>query len=267
MAENDQNNDEYKFAELDSYDNDLMGDSKKDSAGSFDSQQGQEPKSNDFFRKVLIVIGTVIFIMVMYKVITAFFFKGKTEVAETKPTIPPVTQQITPQPQPVQQPSSLTPIQVQPAVVEVDPNFKQRVSAIEVMQESLKNEVSSLSAQVNSINNNINSLNTQIGKMNMIIESLTTQIAKQSEALNVLMVKSQPKRVVRVAKPVVQRIYFYLQAVIPGRAWLIGSNGSTLTVREGSKIPGYGIVKLIDSIQGRVLTSSGQVIRFSQDDS
>jgi intracellular multiplication protein IcmG len=32
-------------------------------------------------------------------------------------------------------------------------------------------------------------------------------------------------------------------------------------------LPGYGTVKYIDASQGMVLTSSGRVIRFSQDDS
>jgi intracellular multiplication protein IcmG len=135
------------------------------------------------------------------------------------------------------------------------------------MQQSLRNEMTALSSQVNSINNNLNTMNTQISKMNQVIESLTTQVAKQSEVINVLMVRAKPKKVVSVQRPVAQPVIYFLQAVIPGRAWLIGTNGSTLTVREGSKVPGYGVVKLIDSLQGRVLTSSGQVIRFSQEDS
>ena len=60
---------------------------------------------------------------------------------------------------------------------------------------------------------------------------------------------------------------YYIQAVIPGRAWLIATNGSTLTVREGSTIPGYGIVRKIDPNLGKVFMSTGKVIRFSQLDS
>jgi intracellular multiplication protein IcmG len=60
---------------------------------------------------------------------------------------------------------------------------------------------------------------------------------------------------------------YNIQAVIPGRAWLIATNGATLTVSQGTAIPGYGIVKLIDPVQGKVTTSSGQIIRFSQEDS
>ena len=62
-------------------------------------------------------------------------------------------------------------------------------------------------------------------------------------------------------------VYYYIQAVIPGRAWLVSSQGLTITVREGTSVPGYGIVKLIDPNQGRILTSSGRTITFSQQDS
>ncbi|HAU2068045.1 TPA: type IV secretion protein IcmG, partial [Legionella pneumophila] len=146
--------------------------------------------------------------------------------------------------------------------------LKKKVSAIEMSQQSLRSEVNALSEQINAVNNNIKNLNAQIVNLNQIIGNMSNQIARQSEVINVLMVRTTPKKVVKISRPAVAaRVIYYIQAVIPGRAWLIGSNGSTLTVREGSKIPGYGIVKLIDSLQGRILTSSGQVIKFSQEDS
>jgi intracellular multiplication protein IcmG len=63
----------------------------------------------------------------MYKIIVSLFFSGKKEVAQTKPTIPPVTQ-VT-QPTPVETVSTVTPIQqVQPTVVETDPDLKKKVA-------------------------------------------------------------------------------------------------------------------------------------------
>jgi intracellular multiplication protein IcmG len=50
--------------------------------------------------------------------------------------------------------------------------------------------------------------------------------------------------------------------VIHGRAWLKASRGSTLTVRSGDKISGYGSVKMIEPEQGVVIMSSGEVIKF-----
>ncbi|HAU1959604.1 TPA: type IV secretion protein IcmG, partial [Legionella pneumophila] len=195
------------------------------------------------------------------------FFSDKSKQVTSQPAIPPVTQVATPQPV---QTIPTTPIQqVQPAtVVEDDSDLKKKVSAIEMSQQSLRSEVNALSEQINAVNNNIKNLNAQIVNLNQIIGNMSNQIARQSEVINVLMVRTTPKKVVKISRPAVAaRVIYYIQAVIPGRAWLIGSNGSTLTVREGSKIPGYGIVKLIDSLQGRILTSSGQVIKFSQEDS
>ncbi|MBA3536672.1 MAG: type IV secretion protein IcmG, partial [Tatlockia sp.] len=84
---------------------------------------------------------------------------------------------------------------------------------------------------------------------------LLTEKAKPKPVRRRLIVKSAP------------RLMYFIQAIIPGRAWLIATNGSTITVREGTRIAGWGVVKLIDPIQGRVLTSSGRIIRFSQRDS
>lgn len=267
MAEHDQNNDEYKFAELDSYDMDQAGESDLDSQASYQSGKEGLTRKKDIKRNALIAIGVVIFIMVMYKIIGWMFFSDKSKQVTSQPAIPPVTQVATPQPV---QTIPTTPIQqVQPAtVVEDDPDLKKKVSAIEMSQQSLRSEVNALSEQINAVNNNIKNLNAQIVNLNQIIGNMSNQIARQSEVINVLMVRTTPKKVVKISRPAVAaRVIYYIQAVIPGRAWLIGSNGSTLTVREGSKIPGYGIVKLIDSLQGRILTSSGQVIKFSQEDS
>jgi len=184
---------------------------------------------------------------------------------ETKPTaiITPITQPV--------QPVVVTPVPVQvqqPVITQTDPDLKQKVAAIELSQQSVRSEVSAVNNQVSAVSSNLNNLNTEISHLNQVISNLSAQVAKQSDEISVLMARSQPKPI----KPVVQRvvkqpIIYYIQAVIPGRAWLIGSNGSTLTVREGTRIYGYGVVKLIDSMQGRILTSSGQVIKFSQEDS
>lgn len=147
--------------------------------------------------------------------------------------------------------------------------MKQKVASIEATQQTVQTEVSSVNQQVGNVNNNVNALSAQIAKLNQVISDLSNQVAKQSEEINVLMERTKPKLIKRIihVQPPAPQINYYINAVIPGRAWLIGTNGSTLTVREGSKIEGYGVVKLIDSLQGRVLTSSGRVIRFSQDDS
>jgi intracellular multiplication protein IcmG len=106
-----------------------------------------------------------------------------------------------------------------------------------------------------------------VSELNRMIAALSDKLDSQAKTIESLAAKP----VVRKTHPIVGRnkplVQYNIQAVIPGRAWIVATNGTTLTVREGSKVPGYGLVKLIDPNQGRVITSSGRVIRFSQEDS
>jgi intracellular multiplication protein IcmG len=273
MVDNEQNNDEYKFVELDALDGDSMGELETE------PQEGEEPSAQkpsssgniNIRRNAIIVVVVVVIGMLTYKIFGHKIYK------KTGDTLPKVAQPVAQiQKPPVNSIVTQTPVQqpmpvvepVQPVVLENNPELTRKVSAIELSQASVRTEVGAVSQQVNAVSNNINSLNNQIANLNQVITNLSGQLSKQTEEITLLMQRTQPKRVVKpVIKSIVQRITYTIQAVIPGRAWLIGSNGSTLTVREGSKVEGYGVVKLIDSIDGRVLTSSGQVIKFSQEDS
>ena len=269
MADNDQNNDEYKFAELDSLDNESM----EHDAGlhpSAASGQGPYMERTNVKRNALIVIAIIILAMVLYK-LSGVLFPGKSNVESTQSSVTPITP-ITPQPVKSEIAATPTPVIVEPqpqtVVSTSDNDLKQKVSTLEQSQQNVRAEVNTVGQQVGTVNNNVNNLNNQIVKLNQVIENLSNQVAKQSEEISILMARSQPKPPKTVKYRIkTQPLVYYIQAVIPGRAWLIGTNGSTLTVREGTKIAGYGTVKLIDSLQGRVLTSSGHIIRFSQADS
>lgn len=260
MADNDQDNEEYKFEEHDSMDNMSMGDTSDDMEQQEASKKSTAIGQTDVRRNALIAVGVVLLIIVIYK-IWGSLSSGKT--AEVKSTIPAAIKVAS---QPVITPAPIAPI---PTVMkETDTELKQKVSDIELNEQGIKSEVSSVKDQLDTVNNNVNNLNEQIAKLNQVIGDLSNQVVKQSNIIALLMARAQPKKVKPVHRySMVENINYNVKAVIPGRAWLIGSNGSTLTVRVGTIIHGYGEVKLIDSIQGRVLTSSGRVIRFSQDDS
>lgn len=259
MAEHDQDNDEYKFDEFDTMDTDSMG---EDEPTLNESSSGggalPPPPKKDVKRNALIVVGAIGVLYIIYKVFGAIYSGPKTP---EKPQIPTITQA------PVQPVVVATPT-VQPVVAPVDSELKQKVADIELNEQGIKSEVGTIKDQVNTVDTNINNLNNQISKLNQAVTDLSAQVAKQSSVISVLMERAKPKPVRRVRTSVeFPTIKYNIQAVIPGRAWLIGSNGSTLTVRAGTKIRGYGVVKLIDSIQGRVITSSGRIIMFGQDDS
>ncbi len=267
MADNDQN-DEYKFDEHDPLENNSQEDDIYSSSESISPEQSLEPPQSDVKRNALIAVGLIVFIVIMYKLIAGLFF-GKSSVEETKTSInsapitasQPLQTEIPPEPQLVQQAPTVVP--------DNNAALKQQVDSIEASEQNLQSQVSSMNDQINNMNNNIANLSSQITKLDQIISDLSTLVNKQSEEISVLMLRTQPKPVKRAHSPrhAQSATIYYINAVIPGRAWLISTNGSTLTVREGTLVPGYGVVKLIDSIQGRILTTSGRIIKFSQADS
>jgi intracellular multiplication protein IcmG len=269
MEENDQNNDEYKFGELDSIDEEPMGEPStgNDTPKEKPTEALAALLQNQVLRNGLIAVGVIVVGLLGLRFIGPLFVSKPEQM---KPAIAPMAQpapQTQPQPQFVENQVASAPV-TPPPPADLDPAMKQKVADIEANQMSIKSEVSSVSEQVGTVNTNVTNLGEQMAKLNQVIAELTNQVAKQSLEINMLMAKSRPKITRRTVGHLRREAISYnLQAVIPGRAWIIGSNGSTLTVRVGTKVQGYGVVKLIDSIQGRVLTSSGRTIRFSQSDS
>lgn len=148
----------------------------------------------------------------------------------------------------------------------------QRLAAIEQSQTDLQTHTSALTAQLSSINTNVNvmtdnmkALSEQLSQLAAVVQEQAKQAADLNQRLKQQSVKQASA--VRSRLPAEPSVRYFLQAVIPGRAWLVNTNGDTLTVREGTRIASYGVIRYIDAKRGQVLTSSGQVIKFSQNDS
>lgn len=277
MAEKDQY-DEYQFTDIDTFGEENLGEEENASL----TEEGLEkkpPSKSNLRRNVFVAIFVIIIIMLGYKFISRFIHKSApspeivtspplqpTGFQSAQPALPvkPVTQEAPP----------LTPAQsTAPAsekLTEDNMQIKQKLSDLEASQQNVRNEVSTVSNQLSGINTNVSQLTEKIANLNQIIASLSSKLEEQSHEIVVLTERSKPRPKKMRHRPrgrISPGPSYFIQAVIPGRAWLIATNGSTITVREGSAIPGYGIVQLIDPNQGRVLTSSGQVIGFSQQDS
>lgn len=131
---------------------------------------------------------------------------------------------------------------------------------------ALNEQVSQLSNQIGVLSNNYQSLQQEFlttqNKLNVTTQSLEELIASQKSKP----VLSRQRKSIGLNKqaPVSYPKYF-VQAIIPGRAWLINTNGTTLTVTPGSSIPGYGVVRNILAQDGRVITSSGKILKFNQE--
>lgn len=269
MADDDKEEygDEYQFADLDVISPDSSDGDEGSSGEASPAKKQSEGGRKDIRRNALIVVGLVILAMLIYEFWGVFFSK-KTDADTT--TVPPITA-APPQPTPIQpvttpvQPVAppTTPIQAGPD----NSQITQKLSALELSQQNLRSEVTALNDQLSGINTNMNELTTKITDLSQMLTTLAAKVDQQSNQIAILTTRTAPKPVPRVVHRGPPPRVYHIQAVIPGRAWLIATNGSTLTVREGTQIPGYGVVKLIDARQGRVITSSGQVIRFSQQDS
>ena len=129
-------------------------------------------------------------------------------------------------------------------------------------------QVSQMTSQMNTLAGNIQTLQQQLVDM----QTKQALIISSIEELNKSQ-KSRPTVIHHQQKTYRERVFvgpryfvhYYIQAIIPGRAWLINSEGQTLTVRLGSNVPGYGSVQAIDPLQGRVRMSSGKILKFNQD--
>lgn len=259
MADDEQYSDEYQFADMDA----VTPDSTEEGASTPNEGEAKPPASvwnnPDLKRKALIAGGVVIVLIVALKVV-GIFSGGKKEAVQPKKTAP-VVAQVTAKPTVI---TPIVPVVTPEASFSIKVNDK--LALLDETQQTMRTDISAVNTQVGEVNQNLQTLLSKIADLNGVIQILSAKVDDQSHEIEQLTVRKKP-----VKKPSVRRARsmptFHLQAVIPGRAWLIATNGATLTVREGSVIAGYGIVKLIDATDGRVTTSSGQVIRFAQNDS
>jgi len=269
MADNKQENDEYEFTDLDTLSADSMeeSDAPTKPVSSIQSQYGFEKK--DIRRNALIAVGVIILLMLIYKFTGAFFTK------KTQPTQPSIATSISQpapvvtQPVPIVETQTITPAAA-PVTTPETPEIAQKLSTMDLNQQTIRSDVTNVSNQLGSINSNVNALNSKIASLSQMVTNLSLTVQQQSNQISSLLeVRAERHRPTHrvVHSATAPRPVYHIQAIIPGRAWLIARNGSTLTVREGTNISGYGVVRLIDPIQGRVILSSGRVIRFSQQDS
>ena len=142
---------------------------------------------------------------------------------------------------------------------------------LEKVNSDLQSQVRDLSSQMSNLRSNADTTTASLKLVAEQLSQLVATIGNEAQKSAVLAEQIQqhqknPFGATRM-EAVVPQIQCALQAIIAGRAWLVCSNGETLTVRQGTQVYNYGEVRYIDAISGQVLTSSGQTITFSQEDS
>lgn len=266
---NQEENNEYQFAELDP----LNPSVTEEEQGA--SDMTEEPRAkrivggneNNIKRNAVIAVILFIGLMLGYKFIGSYFTGEKPEISEIKPVIT-ASAPAPSESEPVVESSPPPSTQTVTETSEPNTEIKSNLSSIVLGQESLNLKVATFGEQIDNMQSKMTALTDKIAELNQTLLKLNDQLDNQSHTIARLSAKPVSAPVVRHRNNAERRVIrYYIQAVIPGRAWLVAENGATLTVREGSHVPGYGLVRLIDPNQGRVMTSSGLVIRFSQSDS
>lgn len=130
--------------------------------------------------------------------------------------------------------------------------------------ESLKSLQDQVSKQVTSSQSNATALRSDIADLAGTVKALSAQVTKLQASMTSLAKKQKQMELKRLANDPVHA-NMYVQAVVPGRAWLKNASGKTSTVSVGTKVKGFGVVTSINPANGTVATSSGQVIRYAID--
>ena len=132
-----------------------------------------------------------------------------------------------------------------------------------------------LMQHINTLAKDVSAVQNQLNSVSYSLQQLSGSMAKQQQLLvaqdkarraRLAAAKARAKKAKKLAKAKKPLPVYYLKAVIPGRAWLIGPNGETTTVSVGTHIDSYGWVRRIDADSGEIITSSGRVITTSLSD-
>lgn len=227
-------------------------------------------------RNAVVAIVVIILLMLAYKYLSPLFNKKPqsdlTTIPAVKSPVPPPIEKAVIKPSPEE---TTTKIEEPPPTVKVQPSpshaefseLTQKVTSLESEQQNLRVQIEALNNQLTTMSASVAQMVSQVSTLNQNFTNLLVRMEDQEKKLSIITLRSKPRLVRKHLVITAPPPTYYIQAVIPGRAWLIAQNGSTITVREGTPVAGYGVVKLIDSKQGKIITSSGRVIRFSQQDS
>lgn len=118
-----------------------------------------------------------------------------------------------------------------------------------------------LTQQLASVSDRLQGLESSFNQSNQAVKGLSQQVVQLDDGKKVTMpmksVAPPPTSVAAAIGP-----QYTVEAVVPQRAWLQASDGSTMTVMVGDEVPGLGSVAAIDPYSGNVTTSSGAVLKY-----
>ena len=206
-------------------------------------------------KKVLIPVGIVIAIYVVYQ------FIGPDKTANKGVEFVPQTSTSTTKPTTETTASASTLDQaVTTSLARNEMALETQVNQLQSAQAQSSAQITTLINEYQNLADKYTALQSQLVDIRSGINAVSMQLAQmQSAAKEVKKVEHKPA----AAAP---KITYTLKALVPGRAWLQASNNTTVTVKVGDQLAGYGTINAINTSQGWVATSSGKYITYGADD-
>lgn len=155
-----------------------------------------------------------------------------------------------------------SPSLAQPTVRQQDiDNLNTKVTQIEKNIRDVSTDMESNRNRLGQIESTVSTLNNRLQEMNTSLQNLAEQLKPKKPPIDVT--KKIEMKAVKHKKVGGRRLHmsYQVKAVIPGRAWLVTNDGSTLTVSVGSRVSGCGNVRTIDYQRERVITSAGCIFK------
>lgn len=133
-----------------------------------------------------------------------------------------------------------------------------------------------LSRQIEKSQSQVTQLSNQVAQLNRALsdaqadqtamKSAVLLLSKKVDAVSGTVAAMHKKAAAphKKAAPSAPKITYYVRALMPGRAWLMGSDGISTSVAVGSQLPGYGRVTMIHVQTGEVTTSAGKVFGYRE---
>lgn len=142
----------------------------------------------------------------------------------------------------------------------VNQNIDTHYTALSSQNNKLSEKVSTLQAQVNELKKQAVVSHQSMTKLKAKVTDIVNGYVGSFNANGAKTYKAvpRPQKVKQAASDIVT---YQVQAVVPGRAWLYGSNGRTLSVGVGTQVKGYGRVMSVNALNGTVILSNGTVFK------
>jgi methyl-accepting chemotaxis protein len=217
-------------------------------------------------KNIAIGIGLFLVVFIVYRVISSFFESDN--VNKQIPEIPTQSSSVNSALNTNSSPNQNVPntASLHQAVNLYNQNRQQTQQLEQLVgtTQTMGSEINDLQNTTQNLQSSVDNINSQLGQLNTALTALTNQMQVQENRWEQSHKKVKPKPVYH--KPIIKREAYQTLAVIPGRAWLKSSRGATITVSNGTTIPGYGQVIAINTQSGRITTSSGVVIEYAPND-